>query len=162
MSAEISRWVVLTNPPDKEDELAPDSLIDREIRPIQNAEWPEFRHAEFVQRDGHRLRPLGCNFYSESFYIEFPGGEVEEKGRVGQISVHMRKCENEPGRRQPKSIHVSEAIILDIFYSVGIEDMISGLLNICRIQGEFESITVDFTSRPTLTLIGQVDRNRVK
>ena len=159
-SAEIMRDQILTNSPGMEDELAASNSIDREIRLIQNAEGPEFRHVDFMRREGHRFRSMGYNFYAESFYNEVCRNAVQEQGRVGQIMANMQnECENELGCLQPKYIHVWEAILFDIFYSEGIEDRISRILNICLIHGEFESITVDCTVKPTIPLLGQVNHN---
>ena len=116
-SAVITRGQILTNPPDKGDELAPNNSIDREIRPIPNADGPEFRHIEFVHREGHRFRSLGCNFYSESFYVEVSRNAVEEQGRVGQIMVRMqKKCENELARL-PKNSYASGGRYFSIYFT---------------------------------------------
>ena len=154
---------LLTDLPYLADRLGKKNLIDRDIRTAQYVHGPEFRHVDFLRQSRTCFGNLGYNFYSEDFYNEVCRGALKNQGRVDKIQSYMQdRCENELLSLQPKYIHVWEAIICDIFYSPGMEEQLSGMLDTCRANGEFESITVDCAVKPTLPPLGQVNRNRVK
>ena len=159
-SAALIREQVLTASPGASGEMASINMIDKMVRLVQYAEGPEFRHVDFIRRERNMFRALGYSFYSESFYDAVYRLATEEQGRVGKIQAIMQsKCRGELGSLQPKFIHVWEAILFDIFYSDGVCARISKLLDICRSHGEFESVTVDCTVKPTLPLLGQANHN---
>ena len=162
-SADIIRGQISKNSPEAVVDLGANNLIDRDIRLIQFAFGPEFRHVGYIRQNENSFRTLGYNIYSEAFYNQVFRSALSHQGRIDRIQSQMDDiCANELGSLQPKFIHVWEAVLFDIFYSPGVEERLATMLEICRANGEFESITVDCTVKPTLPLLGQVNRNILK
>ena len=40
------------------------------------------------------------------------------------------------------------------------EDVVRGRIDLCRMGGGFENVTVDYTANPTIPLVGQTGRNK--
>ena len=70
-SADIIRDHAVHNSPEMTDELDPNNLIDVEIRLVQFANGPEFRHFEFTRREKNRFRLNGNNLYPDEFIIRY-------------------------------------------------------------------------------------------
>ena len=68
----------------------------------------------------------------------------------------MRHCANELVSLQPQFVIVWEAILCDIFFSAGAEGQLADRLDMCLEGGEFETVTVDTTVKPTYALVGKV------
>ena len=48
------------------------------------------------------------------------------------------------------------------FFSPHMEGVVRSRIDICRRGGEFENVTVDYTAKPTIPLVGQTGHNKKK
>ena len=110
-----------------------------------------------------KFRQAGYGFYSECFYGEVAKIAIDHEARIDKVQEQMlRLCKNEIGPMRPKYVEVWESILCDIFLSPRLDAELLGMLDMCLDRGEFESVTVDSTAKPTRPLVGQLGRNMRK
>ena len=134
--------------------------IDRYIRIINYASGPRYCHVEFARKEQHNLRRLGNTFFSRDFYIEAARAALREECRVERVQRDfIDKCASGVASIMPRRIQIWESLLCDIFWSPPISLRIKDLLRTCFEEGEFESISIDCTVKPTKPLVGQGSHN---
>ena len=136
---------------------------DKLIRIAHYASGPVFRHSGSDSPSLKKFRKVGYGLYSECFYREAARISLDHEARIDKVQEQMlRLCENELGSLQPKHVEVWESILCDIFLSPQMDAKLLGMLDMCVDRGEFESVTVDSTVKPTRPLVGQLRHNKRK
>ena len=159
-SANIIRADIILGEPGAEYCFASTNLIDRDIRLVQYADGPSFRTLNYVRDAGCSYRKRGFGYFSEGFYKAASKIALCNEGRIEQVQEQMAGlCTNELASLQPKFLLVWEDILCDIFFSPEMETRLFKYLEKARRGGEFETLTVDSTVKPTFPLVGQIGQN---
>ena len=141
--------------------LDPSNLIGRDIRPLQFASGPGFRHVDFSSRGSCSFRRLGYNQNAETFYKSVYTLSLAKQGRADRIQEEMSLiCESELTFLLPKFAYFWGAILFDIFYPLEAGPALSRLLDMRIANGECEYITIVFDVQPTRPLRGKVNQNK--
>lgn len=129
--------------------------IDRYIRLAKFAEWPSLRSPIRVSVSREKYRRLGLGYYFEGFYDARTRIALDHEGRIAKTHAPLLgACTDAIGPIRPKFIQVRGAIVADIFYQSRMVITLSYILDMCQIGGEFDSVSVDCTDKPTIPPYG--------
>ena len=110
-----------------------------------------------------KFRQVGYGFYPGCFFGEVAKIAIDHEARIDKAQGKMlRLCISDLGSPQPKYVDVWGSILSDIFLSPKMDSKLIGMIDMCVNRGEFASVTVDSTVKPTRPLVGQLGHNRRK